>query len=255
MLRGTPAELDALERESQRRPVWVLRGAGCLGVAIALAVPLLETTPEAWSVYDWNHWSPESTWHRFLSPVVGWWLLRLAGLMLWDSRFTSRLAAKIDRIDLLDPRPLEAFVRFGLANALRVTGFVALFSFLLIDLARYAWMVGFVAVVTVAVATAALLLPVRGVHRRIRDAKQAELAAVHAAIRGEPEALKTSALAGRREAPTLADLVAYREVVAGVREWPFDAPTYTRFALYLLIPLGSWLGGAFVERMVDALLG
>jgi len=27
-----------------------------------------------------------------------------------------------------------------------------------------------------------------------------------------------------------------------------------RFALYLAIPLGSWLGGAFVERLLSAAL-
>ncbi len=27
--------------------------------------------------------------------------------------------------------------------------------------------------------------------------------------------------------------------------------TLVRFALFLLIPLGSWLGGAVVERVVD----
>jgi predicted MFS family arabinose efflux permease len=39
-----------------------------------------------------------------------------------------------------------------------------------------------------------------------------------------------------------------------VREWPVDASTLTRFALYLAIPVGSWLGGALVERLVNALL-
>jgi hypothetical protein len=49
-------------------------------------------------------------------------------------------------------------------------------------------------------------------------------------------------------------IVAYRQVVDGVREWPFDASTVMRFALYLLIPLGSWSGGALVERVIDSLL-
>jgi hypothetical protein len=36
--------------------------------------------------------------------------------------------------------------------------------------------------------------------------------------------------------------------------WRFDTPTGVRFALFLLIPLGSWLGGAVVERVVDLVL-
>ena len=40
-----------------------------------------------------------------------------------------------------------------------------------------------------------------------------------------------------------------------MREWPFDASTLARFGLYLLIPLGSWAGGALVERLINAILG
>jgi len=47
---------------------------------------------------------------------------------------------------------------------------------------------------------------------------------------------------------------AFEARIEAAREWPFDASTFMRFALYLMIPLGSWLGGAFVERLVDAAL-
>ncbi|MCZ6783588.1 MAG: hypothetical protein O7G30_09800, partial [Proteobacteria bacterium] len=53
----------------------------------------------------------------------------------------------------------------------------------------------------------------------------------------------------------LSDLLAYRAYVESLREWPFDTSTLVRFALYTLIPVGSWLGGALVERVVDAALG
>ena len=53
---------------------------------------------------------------------------------------------------------------------------------------------------------------------------------------------------------SIAELVAYRTTVESVKNWPFDNPTLVRFSLYLLIPLGSWLGGAFVERGVDYFL-
>ena len=59
-----------------------------------------------------------------------------------------------------------------------------------------------------------------------------------------------SAAAKREAMPSLADLVAYRGLVDAAREWPFDASTVRRFGLYMLIPLGSWLGGALVERLM-----
>jgi hypothetical protein len=106
----------------------------------------------------------------------------------------------------------------------------------------------------VASATAALLLPVRGVHLRIRTAKLDELDRVNRAIHGDAEALHRSALSKRETIPSLADLVAYRSLVDAAREWPFDASTFRRFGLYLMIPLGSWMGGALVERLIDGLL-
>jgi hypothetical protein len=107
---------------------------------------------------------------------------------------------------------------------------------------------------TVACATTALLLPVRGIHLRIRAAKLDELEHVSRAIRGDLEALQQSALAKREATPSLADLIAYRGLVDSAREWPFDASTFRRFGLYLMIPLGSWMGGALVERLIDAML-
>jgi len=254
LLRGNAAALAALEQEATERPRGALVWGGVVGAAVALLLPFLEATPEGFEVYDPRHWNPESTWHRFLAPVVGWWMGRLLTLMLVDSVRLSRLAARLERVDLLDRRPLQPFVRFGLANVLRVTGFVALFSFLLIDLARYADVVASIALLTVGTAVAALLLPVRGVHRRLREAKAAELDALHAAIRGDDAAVARTGLDGRADRPSLADLVAYRGLIADAHEWPFDAPAYLRFTLYLAIPVGSWLGGALVERLVDAAL-
>ena len=54
--------------------------------------------------------------------------------------------------------------------------------------------------------------------------------------------------------PPLPALLAWEARVESIREWPFDTPTLVRFALFLLIPLGSWLGGAVVERVVDLVL-
>jgi hypothetical protein len=60
---------------------------------------------------------------------------------------------------------------------------------------------------------------------------------------------------GGAERSRIDEIVAYRDVVEGVSAWPFDSSTAVRILLYLLIPLGSWAGGAIVERFVDSLLG
>ena len=92
-----------------------------------------------------------------------------------------------------------------------------------------------------------------------RDLKRIKMSDKYAAKRAELDRCTEEVRALRDGRPgagrSLADLLAWRAYVASVPEWPFDAPTRLRFALYLVIPLGSWLGGALVEKLVDRLLG
>ena len=73
-------------------------------------------------------------------------------------------------------------------------------------------------------------------------------------LAGEPGALSDSPLKRRAEELRVADLVAYREYIASLREWPIDARALRRFGLYLLIPLVSWIGSALMERGLDRVL-
>jgi len=61
--------------------------------------------------------------------------------------------------------------------------------------------------------------------------------------------LAIGAAAGR-----LPGLLAYEARIEGVAESLFDAQSTGRMVLYLLIPLGSWVGGALIEHVVDAVL-
>ncbi len=97
-----------------------------------------------------------------------------------------------------------------------------------------------------ALSAAGLLLPTLGVHRRIQQAKAAELEAVWRQV---------EEARGLGENDQLPGLLAYETRIAATREWPFDAGALRRLGLYLLIPVASWVGGALMERLVDAALG
>jgi hypothetical protein len=104
-------------------------------------------------------------------------------------------------------------------------------------------------VVAIAIGLVLALLPV---HRLIRDAKRTQLDWCRDALIRE----RTKLQEGGAERSRIDEIVAYRDVVEGVSAWPADSATFVRFSLlYLLIPLGSWAGGAIVERFVDSLLG
>jgi hypothetical protein len=95
---------------------------------------------------------------------------------------------------------------------------------------------------------------VRGAHRAIRAAKDAELLAVRAAIARTRSGALGGAEAGQ-DAMRLGGLLALEARIAGVGEWPFDAGTFVRFGLFLALPFGSWIAGALVEWLVSRVLG
>jgi hypothetical protein len=107
---------------------------------------------------------------------------------------------------------------------------------------------------SVAVAAVAFVLPVRGLRRQIRARKAEELARVREEIHRDRELVAKLGAESIEAGGRLPGLLAYVNQIESVREWPFDAPTLTRFFLYVAIPLGSWLGGALVERLLGAAL-
>jgi hypothetical protein len=228
------------------------RVGGWMGMAIVPVMALLiDRDPTLY--FQSYYWGGPQLWTYAFGFFVGWQVGRFLSEQAEDARYFSALAERLPAIDLFDPRPLAPFVRQGLRGGLLWIVFVSLYSFNLVDtdaLASVAlmWLLG------LAFSLPPALLPLLGVHRRIRAAKRTELDRVDAALRDEPDALASSALERRAGGVSVADLVAYRGLVSSVREWPFDAGARWRILLYLSIPVGSWLGGAFVERILGAAL-
>ena len=228
------------------------RTAGWLGLLLApIAAFAIDRDPGLY--LRAGYWAPENAWAWIVGAFFCFGLGRFVDATLSISRRFSELARALPRIDLFDPAPLAPFGRQGLLFALLWLLMPSIFALNAVDRA-FALPIALLALLCVGTATAALLLPVLGVHRRIREARAAEQARVAAAIRGEAGALAGSAIAHREASASLADLVAWKTLVDSVSEWPFDAGMRLRFLLYLAIPLGSWLGGALVDRVVNAAL-
>lgn len=199
----------------------------------------------------------------FADPELSWGLLRNAAtlaLAAWACSFEIELARRFSRlgrdwvqVDLLDLEPLAPFVRRGLRTAFGCLLLVSLVVLLVRAVSKLDVLILFL-LISCGVGLSALLLPMRGAHVRMRAAKQAELARVRAAIRSERQALWQPNEAAAPGGSRLSQLLAYEARVERVREWPFDTPTLLRFSLYLALPLGSWLGGAIVERLLGAVL-
>jgi hypothetical protein len=223
---------------------------GLLGLVTGFGMPLLvPPVPEAL----WNPagWSPEVYWHRLLGPIVSvlqWWL---AYAIITVSVRLSRIARRLSRIDLLNLEPLAPFTQQGLTNALLLIGLLSLWSLMLIE-TGFGAVMAILCVATLLLVVTAFLLPVRGVHQCICQAKQEELSRIDRAISERRRML----MADGRRSPggELADLISYRGLIAEIPEWPFTLSTYGRLFLYAVIPVVSWGLGVVVEEWIGSKL-
>jgi hypothetical protein len=209
-------------------------------------VPPVPQNP--WSL---SAWSPEVAWHRILGPATGlmaWWL---GYAIVTVSVRMSRIAKKLSRIDLLDLSPLAPFTQQGLTNALLLIGLLSIWSLVMLE-TGFGQMMFVIGSATLLVTALALLSPVRGVHKRIRQAKETELGWVNGEISKQLNSYQNSDT--DRRSGEIADLVAYRGLVASVPEWPFTSSTYTRLVLYALLPVVSWGVGIVAEEIVGRAL-
>jgi hypothetical protein len=249
LLRGAPAELDALRDEVGRYDAAGLRRAGWIGIAVAIAIPFwIDREIDAWMVWDL---ATEPLAQRAMILAIGWLGARFLYAATTDARRLSRAGERV-RVDLLDLRAFAPLTRQALRYALLFVGLLSIIAIYGYDYDKPGLMgvVVISVVLLIGAAATALLAPLRGARRAIQAAKRAELDWCEGEIRRARAALED----GDASARSLADLLAWRHLVHGVAEWPLDAPTLRRFVLYLAIPLGSWLGGALVERVVDGVL-
>ena len=233
--------------------------AGLLGAGFGLGVVLLTVwaTPRSGTHLASAHpFAPslQLAWSMLLTAGLFGLMGRLALGSIRVSRLFAELGRRRVRLRLLDPGSLQPFSRRGLTGAFQWFIGSGIAMLLFVD-AAVPGLVAAVIAGTLALGVMSLLLPSRGIHQQLREAKRAELARVRQAIeRSSRELFEPGDAAALEQQPSLPALLAWEARIESVREWPFDTPTLVRFALFLLIPLGSWLGGAVVERVVDLVL-
>ena len=232
---------EAAEFGPSPRIFWMAGLGALLGV---LVPPLMEGDPGL--LLRPTDWDAGLAWSLLLVAAV-------FGAMGWLHAWNASLDAFLERevtpriqVDLLDLERLDEFGRRGTESAafwlLGSSVAALLFAVYPFSLLHFA-----ILCATIALGTTALLRPMLGVRRRVVEAREAELAAVRSAIRtarrseGYPEALPA--------------MLAWEARVAAINPWPFDAGSALRFGALGALAVGSWVGGALIERVVDATLG
>lgn len=240
---------QAFSDRAGKHPWWLLPLVGALNFLVVGIAVTNATTPEPVDPWDWQSWNYDVAWHRVTTLFFVWWIGCFCYVTVVESVRLSRLSDQIESLDLLDMRPYESLTRQGLTNALLVIGAVSVLSLLAVESRYVTVLIGFW-VTFIVLAWIGLMLPLRGIRKKIRVAKDRELDWCRRSLKASRDRLKS----GAGEQTPFAEILAYKRMIENIRNWPFDNPTLVRFTLYLLIPLGSWLGGAFVERGLDFFL-
>jgi hypothetical protein len=255
--KNTFADLRRELTRFERRRLWI----GAL-IGFVIFSVIHEIRMARWTRLLAGEWSLRDPCSA--AVFIGFWMVAGWGTMyLIDSaRIYSRIGERHVEIDLLDLSPLLPLARHGLRIVLLLTlitalgcitlvvGFPSSHSPIITPLAQ----VLVVCFCNLLLATAIFLLPVRGLRRQIRARKSEKLAQLRDEIRRNEELVTKAGPESAEAGGRLPGLMVLEKRIESVREWPFDAPTLTRFFLYVAIPLGSWVGGALVERLLGAAL-
>jgi hypothetical protein len=245
---AAPAELHSSTPGSPRTAFW-------FGLSGLLLIPIIAYTVDrdVGRYFTSRQWNLGVTWTWLVGSFVSFTGGILTYRVFVDARKFAQLARTLPAVDLLDREALLPFARQGLRSAIPGVIFV---TFLALNLGDSGFLLA-MSLIGPAVLMqniAVLVIPMRGVHERLRAAKRDELARVNAAIRGDAGALRGSLL-GQRERLSLADLLAWRAFVEEIPEWPIDVSTVGRFAVYVGIPLLGWIGAALVQHLLESALG
>ncbi len=243
------AELECVDRNEYVQ-------AGALGLLGLLAIAFL---PEAVVTreFDLRALGTLTLSHRVMSAFIGF--LSGSGMFVAVglSRQLASLTGERARIPLLESGRWLPLCRLGLGNAFVSAGMISLLLLLVPDreagVGLAVLLAGLVAGIAV-LGGLGLVMPLRGIRERIRQAKHLELEACDARITLLRRAWDESS-DSQGESGKLADVVAYRALIDELSEWPIDLPQLGRFTLVFGLPLASWVAAAFVERLIDLAIG
>ena len=243
--RGEPRARRQAESRGPQPPRVDTRKCALLGIAL---VPITRLDPKF--LFQAEAWNAHLVWVVLANAVLFALLARAAYSSFVFRRELELITREIVQVDLLDRSFVAPYAQLGLREASYWTVGSCIASLLALDLERV-WPLLVVLAGTLLLATLALLQPAQIIRRRLKEAKREELVRIHAQIQRAKEAATDPGNSrGGAEAARLPGLLAYESRIEAVREWPFDAPTLARFGALVILAVGSWLGGAMVERLL-----
>jgi hypothetical protein len=221
---------------------------GALGIVV-MYFSFLHEPADLFLIFAPWRWPVEFAFPLVGLVITGWFNFRFTYLLIWTSLAISRTAREIDDFSILDKTLVKPYAQQGVRASLLAVVSLSISANLWLDPESPSAGTATSVVMLSVAAAIALFLPTWGIHLRLKALKQEELKQVRIAI----ESRRNPASRSVDDAQHLpADLALERRLVE-VSEWPFDAGSYGRVALYIMLGVGSWVGAALVERLLESL--
>ena len=215
-------------------------------VGLFLVIP----EPDYQIFQPWN-WALDYALLVLAISLSGWWMGRFSFELIWSALQINNMAMRLPILNLLDAESNRSFTQHGVQSALLVVIMMSITAPIAVQPEGGVVGAAVNSVLMLFLALTALILPMRGIHQRIQTQKREELATIRQHIQRERD--KLLAASGGVD-DRLVALLAMETRIERVEEWPFGAGSLYRVGFYLLLGLGSWVGAALVERMLESAL-
>jgi hypothetical protein len=244
----TIARQFEIELEPIRFPRLAANVFGAVG-AIAMYALFLHRMDRPFLLFQPASWPSDFTFPLVGLLLMGWFYSRFTFLLIWDAIEISRTAQRIGNLDLLDVSLVKPYAQQGVRSSLLVIVNLSISANLWLDPESPTIGTVTTLVTLVVAAVLSLILPTWGIHQRLKASKESELKQIREAIsvRRDPRTRSVE------DAHQLRADIAVEQRLMDVSEWPFDGGSYGRVSLYVMLGLGSWVGAALVERLLESL--
>ncbi len=190
-----------------------------------------------------------------LGTMLTWFIqFHVIGALVRNAHLLARMGREDLALDVLRPEQLAPFGTLALLPSLMLMGTQVYYPLLSLngEFNAFATLPGFI--LTLASAIYLLLRPLWPVHVHMREAKASLLASTETGIarwrENNPDRNFTADAVG-----DLVPILAFRDHVRALPEWPFNPGLLGRWLFYIVIPPLTWLLAALMENLIDTLVG
>ncbi|MEH6559164.1 MAG: hypothetical protein V7459_09565 [Oceanicoccus sp.] len=240
----------ALQDEARVPKELILIFAGFFGWLAFVVLFLIVPDPNYLLIQPWN-WPLDYAAVVVAISLVGWGVGRFSFELIWTALHLTDIAKRLPDINLLDADSFRPFTQQGVQSALLIIILMSITGHLAFRPGNGLIGASVFMTIMLVLTVSALIIPMRGIHKRIQARKCEELAVIREQIRRHKDNLLTGQ---DKTSDNLIVLLAMETRIERVPEWPFDIGSLSRFSFYLLLGLGSWVGAALVERLLNTAL-